>query len=248
MKTHMNYTYPNSVIPSKMRWFADEGDKGDKGDAGDKGDKGKGAADGTISKADYDTAVADLEKTKADLEDMRMEVLTPEYLDFLNTGRKGADKGKDTEDKGGEPKEEDLEKLSKKEILALAQKKAKEEIDSFKENFKNESSAATQKEVAAFSRTHSDYKTYRPIMYGLSLDPKNKDFSLDELYTAAKEHVKGIHTETTEEEKKKQEKLKNEKPGGSSESFEELKKLSSVDATKKAAEEVSTQLGDFPSA
>ena len=220
----------------------------DKGGGGGDDDKGKVDDKGgeTVSKADFDAAKADLDKAKADLEDMRMEVLTPEYLDFLNVVKdKGKDKG---EEKKEDIKDEDFEKLSKKEILALADKKVKDEIAKFQESVKGERDADTMKEVAAFSRTHADYKTYRPIMYGLSLDPKNKDMSLQELYDASKDHVKGIHTETTEGEKEKQRKAANEKPGGSSESFEELKKLSSADATKKAAEEVATALGDFPSA
>ena len=34
---------------------------------------------------EYDKAVADGEKTKQDLEDMRMEVLSPDYLAFLDS-------------------------------------------------------------------------------------------------------------------------------------------------------------------
>ena len=219
------------------------GGKGEEGEGNDGGGKG---AEGTVSKADYDLAMADLEKTKTDLEDMRMEVLTPDYLDYLNSGKSKGKEKEEVKDEG--IKDDDLEKLSKKEILALAEKKADEKIKSFEASVKGQSDETTRKEVAAFSRTHQDYKTYRPIMYGLSLDPKNKDLSLEELYIASKEHVKGIHTETTTAEKERQKKSMGEKPGGSSESFEELKKLSSTEATKSAADEVSAKLGAFPDA
>lgn len=243
MSKLMHYMYPNLVNLQGMRWFADEGDKG--GDKGAEGKDDKGA-EGAVPKADHDAALADLEKAKTDLEDMRMEVLTPDYLDYLNSTKDKGKKEKEVKEEG--VKDDDLEKLTKKEILALAEKKADDKIKSFQESVKGQSDETTRKEVAAFSRTHQDYKTYRPIMYGLSLDPKNKDLSLDELYIASKEHVKGIHTETTAAEKEKQQKILSEKPGGASESFEELKKLSAGDATKKAAEEVSANLGAFPDA
>ena len=103
------------------------GGKGEEGEGNDGGGKG---AEGTVSKADYDLAMADLEKTKTDLEDMRMEVLTPDYLDYLNSGKSKGKEKEEVKDEG--IKDDDLEKLSKKEILALAEKKADEKIKSFK--------------------------------------------------------------------------------------------------------------------
>lgn len=220
-----------------------EGEGGGEGEKGGKGEENKGGD--VVPKADFESAKADLDKAKADLEDMRMEVLTPEYLDFLNV-EKGEKKEEPKKDDG--IKDDDLEKLTKKEILALADKKAEEKLLAFQNEIKSGRAADTKQQVAAFARTHTDYSTYRPIMYGMSLDPKHANANLDELYTLAKEHVKGIHTETSEAEKEKQRKMVNDKPGGASESFEELKKLDSASATKKAAEEVAAKLGAIPDA
>lgn len=43
-----------------------------------------------------------------------------------------------------------------------------------------------EKEVADFARQHEDLEQLRPIMYELSLDPKNAGLSLQELYDMAK--------------------------------------------------------------
>jgi len=251
MFRHMNYIYPNLLQLSGRRWFAD-GDGGD-GDKGDKGDKSGGDS---VSKADHDAIVAELEKSKGELEDLRLEVLSPEYLDWLNSSKddKG-DKGDKKEDKGekkDELSDEALEKLTPKQILDLATKRAEDkfrgEMDDLKKSSKADRDADTKREIDAFSRQHEDFKTYRPIMYGLSLDPKNANLTLGELYAKAKDHVKGIHTETSEADKKKQQKSKSEKPGGASESYDELKKLSPDEAAKKSLEEVKGKLGEIPAA
>ena len=244
-----------------MMSFA-EGDKGGSGGDDDKGgDKGGSGDKGdAVSKADHDKVVADLEKSKTDLEDMRMEVLSPEYLEFLNS--KSGDKGKG--DKGGDDKkpfasdttlsDEAIEKMSKKELLAEAIKRAeakyKVDLDKIKTDFSSDKKATTEREVAAFGRAHADFNTYRPVMYGLSIDPKNAGKTLQELYDMAKDHVKGIHTETTAEEKQRQEKLKGEKPGGDSASYERLKKLTPTEAGQEAFAETKKKLGidSIPSA
>ena len=216
-------------------------------------DKGKGTGDEgkkpgdeeTVAKADHEAVTAKLEKTEQDLEDMRLEILTPEYLAFLGT----KDKGKGAEETATDTtiSDDTFEKMSKKEIFEKAKSEA---VTEMKGEFKKDQEARvtsekaeTQKEIAAFARTHEDYNTYRPVMYGLSTDPKNAALSLQELYDAAKEHIKRIHTEPSEEEKKKQAKLAGEKPGGASESYEELAKLSPDDAAKAALEETKGKLG-----
>jgi len=45
-------------------------------------------------------------------------------------------------------------------------------------------------EVADFARQHEDFEQVRQIMYELSLDPQNKDLSLQELYDKAKKRIK----------------------------------------------------------
>ena len=56
------------LMPPMMLTFAGDDDKGGVDDKGDDDDKGKD--DGKVSKDDHDKVVADLEKSKTDLEDM----------------------------------------------------------------------------------------------------------------------------------------------------------------------------------
>ena len=205
----------------------------------------------TVSKEEYDKAMADNEKLKADLEDVRMEVLSPEYMAWLQSGK---DKPKD-EPKKEELKDEDYEKLSKKELLELAEKRATERImreapSKFKEEFEARDKAAVAKELTAFSRTHNDFETFRPIMYGLSLDPKNADLNLQELYDAAKVHVTRIHSGTSESEKDRARKASNEKPGGSSKSYDkdEYKGKSTLEIGKETLDEMKSEFGPIPNA
>ena len=213
-------------------------------------DKGKGTGDETVTKEAHDQTVGELDKAKQDLEDMRLEVLSPDYLDYLGTKDKGkaADEGKPAGDK--EIPDDKLEKMTPKEILVEAERRSEAKfqlkLDKMETDRKSESGARTQREVETFARSHEDFPTYKPIMYGLSLGPKNKDLSLQELYTKAKEHVKAIHTEPSEAEKDKQRSLKGEKPSGASDSFEDLRKLSPEEATTKAMDEVKEKLGPIP--
>jgi len=46
-----------------------------------------------------------------------------------------------------------------------------------------------RKEVEEFAKTHKDFEKYRPEMYKISLEPKNENLSLQELYDKAKERV-----------------------------------------------------------
>lgn len=203
----------------------------------------------SVAKTDFDAKVQELERTKQELEDMRLEVFSPNYMEFLDA----KDKGK--QEPPPQKKEElpdDLEKLSKRELLDKARQLAKEELKADIEKAKAETvdtigKEQRQREVASFSRTHEDFETYRPIMYGLSLDPKNKDLSLAELYDKSKEHVKRIHTEPSPEEKARQQKLASEKPGSSSVSFEKYSKMSPEQVAKESMEEVKAKLGPIPS-
>lgn len=231
--------------------FAD-GDAGGGNGGGDKGgDKGN---EGMVAKADLDAANVRIEKMGQDLEDMRMEVMTPEYLEFLQA-KEGGDKGK-ADDKGKAPNDtladDKIEKMSKKELIEHMREERKKEIAAAKDEalstYKNDNKAKVQGEIKEFASTHDDYETFRPIMYGLSLDPKNKTASLDKLYSLAKDHVKNIHAEPSKEEKERQRKLDGEKPGGDAAGFEPDKIVSDVDATKAAVEDTIEKLGPLPSA
>lgn len=210
-----------------------------------------------VSKSEYEAKAAEVDKLKAELEDLRLEVLSPEYMEFLNSKDSPQTQSQASDATLTLPSsmgDDAFEKMSKKELFERAKEAAKAdlkaEIEKVKESYVSESREATKKEITAFARKHEDFETFRPIMYGLSLDPKNADLTLQELYDLAKEHVKRIHTEPSEEEKKRQAKLSGEKPGGASESYEELRKLSTEEATKAALEETKQKLGitKFPSA
>jgi len=205
-----------------------------------------------VAKADFDAKTAELDKTNKELEDMRLEVFSQDYLDYLDSKDK-AKAGAQEKFIVKEEKEEDLSKLTPKQILDRAKAEAKLELQGEIEKAKKDavntvSSEQTKREVAAFARSHSDdFEIYRPIMYGLSLDPKNKDLSLDELYTKSKEHVSRIHSTPSKEEQERQAKLKNERPGGNSESFEKYKKMSPEQTAREAMEETKAKLGPMPS-
>jgi hypothetical protein len=177
-----------------------------------------------VSKADLDAALARSEKLEKDLEDVRMEVLTPEYQKFLDAADKPDDKDVKKDNATDDTLSDDkFEKMTKKEIFDLAVKTARDEISGTltkkEEDAKKASEARTNREIAAFAKEHEDFSTFRPIMYGLSLDPKHADKTLDQLYKAAKEHVGAIHKEPTEKEKEKSRRSSNEKPGGDSSSM-----------------------------
>lgn len=220
------------------------------GDEG-KGKEGEGKeAPVTVAKDEFDKVMQENEKLKADLEDVRMEVLSPEYMAFLQGG-----KGKEgvKEEAKLELKDDDIEKMSKKELLELATKRVREEImkeapNKFKEEFDARDKAQVARELSSFAKTHVDFETFRPIMYGLSLDPKNADKNLQELYDAAKEHVTRIHTGTTESEKEKARKASNEKPGGASGSYEkdDYKGKSTIEVGKETLDEMRATMGPIP--
>ena len=205
--------------------------EGQKGGPGDKGGSGEDTTKAELERVKAENALlkGDSDKLKQDLEDLRLEVVSPEYLEFLNSKDKG-DKGKLPDSKG----DDDLSKLTPQQAYERAKKELKEEMDSkldeLKKSQEDDARTSTSKMVAEFARDNEDFETYRPIMYGLSLDPKNKDLSLAKLYERAKEHVKSIHTGPTDEEKAKSRRSSGEKPGGASDSFDMSKKYSPKEA------------------
>lgn len=229
--------------------FAEGDGAGGGGDDGENGDD-SGNSDNTVSKAEFDALQAKFEQTNKDLDDMRGEVMSPDYLDYLDSKDKGIEDKNDTKSKESEISDDVFENMSKKDLYAKAKADAKAElkgdIDSIKLDNEQRRKEANRQEVARFSRTHDDYERYRPVMYGLSIDPKNSNLALQELYDKAKEYVTGMRVETTEAEKKRQTRLKGEKPGSSTASYEKNKKLSVDEATAQAASEVEDELGPIP--
>jgi hypothetical protein len=229
------------MCQTKEKAMADDQNKSPEGDNKD-----------MVSKADLDAAIARNEKLEKDLEDVRMEVLTPEYQKFLDALEKsGDDDTKPKDEKKQTPEGDDaFEKMTKKQLFDLAVKTARDEISGSltkkEQDTKAAEAARTKREIASFAKEHDDFETFRPIMYGLSLDPKNADKSLSQLYDAAKAHVKAIHKEPDEEEKSRQRRSSNEKPGSDSSSLEKLSKMSREEISKEAAKEVREKLGPIP--
>lgn len=241
----LKYVLPFTVLG--MTFAEGDGSGGDNdGGAGDKGSEGK---DDVVSKADHDKVVSDFNQLRDDYQDLRLEVMSPNYLEYLDQrGGKGQD-----DKKPPEPTDDQYENMSKKDLFEKAKKAAIEEmggkISSLEEQRKKDRDEAMAKEVGAFARTHTDYEKYRPVMYGLSTDKKNANKSLQELYDMAKDHVQGIHAEPSAEEKARQKRLASEKPGGSNDSYDRLKKLSPDEAAREALKETKEKLGieNFPS-
>lgn len=212
------------------------------------GDQGKD----TVSKVDFEAKVGELTKAQQELEDMRLEVFSPEYLEFLDAKDKGG-KSKGDEGKLKEEGKPDFSKMSPEQVYQKAKEDAKAELKADIDAARTDAVSTVGKEtrareVASFARTHEDFETYRPIMYGISLDPKNKDLSLQELYDASKAHVARIHTEPSKEEKERQARMSSEKPGGDTQSFEKYKKMTPEETAKESLQEVKDKLGPIPQA
>jgi len=208
----------------------------------------------TVSKVDFEAKVAELTKSQQELEDMRLEVFSPEYMEFLDA----KDKGKGTDKEKAEDKgktgfsDDDLSKLTPMQILEKAREMAKADLKEDIEAAKKDAVSTVDKErraseVAAFARTHADFEKYRPVMYGLSLDPKNKDLALQELYDASIAYIKR-NAEPSQEEKARQARMATEKPGGDNQSFEKYRKMSPEETAKESLQEVKDKLGPLPTA
>lgn len=218
-----------------------------RGEAGASGDE-----EGKAAKAELENLKAEKSKLEKELEDTRMEVLTPEYSAFLESlEAKGKNPPPPKDEPKGKNDSDDFEKLSKKEVFERAKQAALDEfnktLNTQREETKKEQTARTNREIATFSKTHDDFEKYRPVMYGLSLKPENADLSLSALYEKAKGHVAEL-AGTSDAEKKRQQKLGGEKPGGDSSSLEKLRKMSNDAIALEALNEVKEKLGPIPSA
>ena len=202
---------------------------------------------------------SDFEKVQRELEDVRMEVLTPQYDDFLKAQEAVSKTGGKTPDQlaaeklAAEKSAEDTFKgMTSKQIYdkAVADMEARLDAKLAKKEGETaaEESARVKREVAAFAKTHTDYETYRKIMHGFALDPSYADMNINQLYDEAKKYVKSIQAGSTEEQKIKSRKASNERPGGDSESFAKLKTTSNEQIAREALEETQAALGPIPAA
>lgn len=204
-----------------------------------------------VLKNDYLEAQSKLEKTERDLEDTRLEVLTPQYDAFLKS-LDAPDKKEDKKVDKQSITDDDFKGLTSKQIydkaLADAEKKIDEKLNERERKNQESQSEKTKAEVAKFVAKTPDYDQYRPVMYGMSLDPKNADLTISEIYDKAKAHVKSIQTGSTDDQKTKSRKSSSEKPGGDNESFALLKKTSNEKIAQDALEEIKSELGPIPPA
>jgi hypothetical protein len=210
------------------------------GNAGDNTGSANNTTEGSISKADHDKTVSEL---KAQIDEVRAEILSPDYLAFLEGGKKPKETATTQKADSIDFSQLTPEQLYNK-ALADADKKADEKLATIRKEFTTQSKDSVQKEVAAFARKTPDYEKYRPLMYGISLDPKCKDLSMDELYAKAKEHAKGFGPSDADVMKGRR--AGSEKPGGSSASFSKDKKYTPDSAAEEAWEETVGKDG-FPS-
>lgn len=230
------------MLGLRTRWNDGDEKKGD-GD-GDKINEGQ-----TVSKTELDALQSKYDAQTKDLDEIRGEVLSDDYLSFLKSQ---GDDSKATEPSEIKvPEDADLAKMSKKEIFDLALNAAKQshtkEFEVFKQGFANDKKAATKLEVERFAAGHEDFVQFRPLMYGLSTDPKNENKSLQELYNMAKVYAKGLPG-TSDGQKAEQRKMWGEKPGEGSGAFDKTEIKSAVDATNDAVNEVMEKHGPLPSA
>src|SRR3990167_8771499 len=99
------------------------------GDTENKGDDKGTVEQVSFSKADHEALLGkagQVDKLSQDLEDLRMEVFTPEYSAFLDKGKEGDTKVKDASDKT--LSDDEFEKMSKKDLFTKAKDAAKEEL------------------------------------------------------------------------------------------------------------------------
>lgn len=209
------------------------------GGAGD-GQGGANPPEGYIPKEQYEKEKGELQQQ---LEDLKLEIVTPEYIAFLEGKRAPAPAPK------AESEKVDFSKMTPDQIYAKAVADSKAatqaEIDRVRTEFTSSSKESIKKEIDAFARSTPDFEKYRPLMRGLSDLPKNKDLTLQELYNLAKEHAKGFGP--TEDEKGKSRRAGGERPGGSSPSVVKDKKYTASEASEEAWEEVVGKEG-FPAA
>jgi hypothetical protein len=219
----------NFVLPL----YSPEGSGGGTGD-GDKG--GDTPPDGFVPKAEFDKTKGDLDKVQQEMEDIRLEIFTPDYLEYLENKKKAAPAKKEESTPDDKV---DFSKMTPDQLYKKAKDDAKaemkSELDTVKKEFNSTAEQNVQKEVAAFARSHSDFDKYRPLMHGLSTDPKNVQLTLQELYDLAKQHAKGFGP--TEDDKDKSRRSSSEKPGGSSGAYSKDKKYTPDSAAEEAWEE-----------
>lgn len=203
-------------------------------------------------KAEYDRYKTENENLKKSNEELRLEFMSEEYLDFLNTkGTTTQTTVSKSEPKSTTEVEDEFKHLTPKQIYDRALKDAEEKINfkmtEFQQQQKAEEQARIKEEIKGFATTHPEFETYRTVMHSLSLDPKYASQNLDQLLHSAKEYVKSL-AGASEDEKEKSRKSIGEKPGHSTLSFQKGGKRISADEANELAWEESIGKGGLPPA
>ncbi|HEY6436140.1 MAG TPA: hypothetical protein VIY47_06095 [Ignavibacteriaceae bacterium] len=208
----------------------------------------KGVEHELYSKEEYTAASEKASKLEKEVEDVRMEVLTPQYTAFLDSYNKGQSEGSNKSKEPPPGDEIDFEKLTKKQIFEMAKKAAVDEVNGTLTKKQQETQVERdkkhQKTIIEFAKQHEDFEKFRPTMYGLSLKEENQDLTISQLYTKAKEHVASLNGEFIKDKKR----TSNERPIGDSQSFEKYKKMDAEAIGREALEEIKAQFGSIPSA
>lgn len=204
----------------------------------------------------------EFEKTQRELEDVRMEVLTPQYDAYLKSLDSGNKSGEELEKERlaaeksiadrNKNLDDEFKNLTPRQIydraVADSTKKIQDDLAREKGETAAQEASRIKREISEFAKTHDDYETFRPIMHSLALDPKYADHNISRLYEEAKSYVKRVQTGSTDTEKEKSRRSSNERPGNSSESFAKLKSTSNEEIASLALDEIKSSLGPIPSA
>lgn len=194
-------------------------------------------------KAELDKVRAELDAQKKSNEELRIEFMGEEYLEFLDGKSKTPAAPAKKEEPAPPVTDDEFKGLSAKQIYERAIKDAEEKMNSklteVEKKREDDARAARKSEVDSFFQENPDAGKYRRIMFDLSHEPKLANANLDKLYKAAKEHVKSLVDGPTEADKEKSRKSQGEKPGHSTQSFQKgTKRLSAEEANEEAWNEV----------
>lgn len=200
------------------------------------------AGDQIDYKAELEKAKAEAETLKKTNEELRLEFMGEEYLEFLDSKNKQTQAPAKKEEPAAQATDDEFKGLTPKQIYERAVKDAEskmtEKLTEAEKKREEESRAARKVEVDSFFQENPDAAKYRRIMFDLSHEPKLANANLEKLYKAAKEHVKSLVDGPTESEKEKSRKSQGEKPGMGTSSFQKGgKRLSAEEANEEAWEE-----------
>ncbi len=194
-------------------------------------------------KAELEKVKQEAESLKKQNEEIRLEFMGDEYLEFLDSKNKLTPAPAKKEEPATPVTDDEFKGLTPKQIYERAVKDAEskitEKLTEAEKRREEESRAVRKAEVDSFFQENPDAAKYRRIMFDLSHEPKLATANLEKLYKAAKDHVKSLVDGPTESEKEKSRKSQGEKPGMGSSSFQKGgKRLSAEEANDEAWEEV----------